>query len=742
MPLVHDFHSKNLNLPLPDKENFLQDDVERLIQTINTLDEKVAIKDASGRLDTTQLPDIVATLDKAGGVLHPTQIPPLVVQVEQATGKIPAGKLPAAGLTNKFEVSNQAGMLALKPTIGDVCHRLDNGGYFMLVDTPASLRSSWRELPQTAVASVNGKVGAVTGIAESGVNHDITDLTGLTGQLHLPVDGTDEMAAVTKRQLDKAGGGYVSQLIWHHNRSSIPDGYIVGDGQEVSQTMYASLYAEVVAKRVPVCTEAEWWANPAMRACYTLGAQAGMFRLPDYNGAVSGSIGAPFLRGSLPVDAQYKGWIQSNAAPNIKGSFDLRFAGTVASPWTIQVNNTGAFTGGGVTTINAAGIAAGPQINKTQATAFDASRSHASYGRTDAINGIVANEVRPNAIVGVYIIRFAGRALNAGAVDALALSTEVARLSTFRDEITKLGNTIGYELLDFGTMAINQRKVLPNPFGNNTPVICRAELYHDVLKKWISGAWTFNPVPNPPQSHGLYVAYSENEGIVLRTGNNALVSFTGASGATGDMTASYSTPSRIRVHVWNIGNDTTALELQRANVAKLSDLWLPYNDPRVLEYIEWPSDLILTGNLTQQPYELLVNIKPNAIHIKGLIRRFFKAPIVNPIGAAAAVIAANDLANTNNNWIFRVKKMLPGFSSVPRTYVRGICSVNNNQQDLGSPAATKPIIQAGFVTAFAGLNDDRELTTKPYKLNKAILGTPPGSTNANWFMFDGIISFV
>ncbi|EKK5568143.1 hypothetical protein PN823_004565 [Enterobacter hormaechei] len=750
MALVHDNHTKNLNLPLPDKDNFLQDDVERLIETINTLDEKVALRATDGKLDPAMLPDNAATL--TGGTLTPAQVPQLVVQVDPKTGKIPQSKLPPEGLTNILEASSQAAMLRLNATIGDVARRIDTNSYFMLIGSPSTERASWRELPQTAVYSVNGKVGAVTGIAASGVNHDITDLTGLTGQLHLPVDGSDDMAAVTKRQLDKAGGGYVTQVIWHHNRHAIPDGYIIGDGQEVSQTTFASLYAEVVAGRVPVCTEAEWWANPGKRGCYTQGATAGMFRLPDYNGVQNGSYAAPFLRGSYPTDQQYAGWMQQNAAPNITGSFDLRFAGTVASPWTIQTGVSGAFTYGAATNISAVGLAAGPSINKTQGTTFNANRSNAAYGRADSITNVVSGEVRPNAVVGVYIIRFAGRALNAGAIDALSLSTEVGKLSTFRDQITKLGNTIGYELVDFGAIAVGSRTVKPNPFGNNTPVICVAEI--KIGNKWANTGWAYQtatttPINLPAGGFGVRGHYSEGEGIVVQVGNQDFVANTTSGGASTNATPLKGTTSTVscRVHVWNIGTDTTALTLQRAEVAKLSDLWLPGNDPRVLEYIEWPNDMVFgEGNSQVSPGELLVNIKPNAIQVKGIVRRPFKAALsYNTPGLTAAQVSANYITNSTTRRVLRVKKMLPGFTTIPRCYGTGVVDQQVISVKSWNPGATASALPAlstiatGRSMVYCGMNDGAHITYPANYLN--VLYVSEVLADHGWYIFDIVIPF-
>ncbi|EAB4417282.1 hypothetical protein D7B12_17785 [Salmonella enterica] len=747
MPVVHDNHSKNLNLPLPDKDNFLQDDVERLIETINTLDAKVATKAADGKLDPAQLPNVAATLE--GGVLNHTQVPPRVVQVEQATGKIAASKLPQEGLTNTFIASSQATMLTLKATLGDICKRLDTNSYFILANYPPTDRFAWRELPLTAVSSINGRSGALTNIAESGVNHDITDLTGLTGQLHLPVDGTDEMAAVTRRQLDKAGGGYVSQVVWHHNRTNIPDGYLIGDGQEVSETLLASLYAEVQAGRVPVCTEAEWWANPGKRGCYTLGATPGMFRVPDYNGVQSGSFAAPFLRGSYQSDEQYKGWMQQNAAPNIKGTFQIRKIGAGG------VNTyglTGAFTAPTLTTgtplTNLANQTGTTSSSLPEVLTLDASLANQAYGRVDGITKVITGEVRPNAVVGCYIIRFAGRALEAGAVDPVATAT---KLQTLYADVKKLNNTVGYELIDFGNIALSSRTVKPNPFGNLTPVVAIAEVKLP-SGKWINTGWAYQTAVTSPAvpsgGYGVQAHFVEGEGIVVQVGSLAFTANSASGGASGVITTPINTGTMpCRVHVWNLGKDTTQLTLAREAVSKLSDLWLPANDPRVLEYIEWPSDVVFSeagiGNQVS-PGELLVNIKSNAIQIKGILRRPFKASLPTATVGTGAVTAtvsdANYKANALNHRVFKIKKMLPGFTSIPRCYGTGLIDfviTGFKAQDATKTITTVP---SGRAILYCGMNDGAHLRFPAEYLNCMTISDFPVQ-DFSWYIFDCVVPF-
>lgn len=84
------------------------------------------------------------------------------------TGKVPVAQLPAAVITDTFVVASQSAMLALAAERGDVAIRTDlNKSFILATDNPGTL-ADWKELlsPTDAVSSVNGRVGAVTGLAE------------------------------------------------------------------------------------------------------------------------------------------------------------------------------------------------------------------------------------------------------------------------------------------------------------------------------------------------------------------------------------------------------------------------------------------------------------------------------------------------------------------------------------------------------------------------------------------------
>jgi len=89
--------------------------------------------------------------------------------------KIPSAQLPAIAITDTFPVASQAAMLALTAEVGDIAVRTDLNKTFILKIAGASTLANWQELltPTDSVLNVNGRTGAVTGLAEdSAVVHN------------------------------------------------------------------------------------------------------------------------------------------------------------------------------------------------------------------------------------------------------------------------------------------------------------------------------------------------------------------------------------------------------------------------------------------------------------------------------------------------------------------------------------------------------------------------------------------
>lgn len=416
---IVDKKTPRLGLLLPNADNFLQDDVERLIQSFDLLDVLVVMRDqTTGKIADDQLSEVIARLD-AQGKIATSALPSSVVQ-KGADGKIDSSVLPSIAIIDSFPVPNEASMLGLQCERGDIAIRTDLGRSFILTDLPPSKLSNWRELTSTNVTSVNGQVGAVTGLAASGANNDITSLNALSGPLRLGGDAAGDYDAVTFRQLRAASGGsggasmngvmnnFIGAIEWFNgSRAKIPAGYIPADGQKVLKTAAPDLWAAVNNSVLTSTNEATWQGNRNTRACYAYDTSTTEFRVPDLNGQQTGSITGVFLRGhSAAAEAQSGavGEMRVNAAPNINGTIS-----SIASDLSIGTffSGTGAFK---IEARNENRII-NPQVVGSSASAwakFDASLSNAAYGRDSAA------EVRPNSAVGIWIIRASGSFTAAG----------------------------------------------------------------------------------------------------------------------------------------------------------------------------------------------------------------------------------------------------------------------------------------------------------------------------------------
>lgn len=362
--------------------------------------------------------------------------------------------------------------------------------------------------------------------------HNLSDVSSVS-------QSRANLSVYSKEEVDKKTGRYVGEVFWHTNRTYLVNGTIPGDGQLLSRTVYADLFAEVVAGRVPVVSESNWIANPANRGAYTLGDGSTTFRLPDYNGRYDvNSITAPVLRGDGGLTT---GIIQQNALPNIIATANLRggaaysTSATTIGPIVSAAGAASITQSGGTGSNNTWGLSS---VTKTyDLFKIDLSTYSSVYGR-DA-----TTEARMNAVVGCYVVVFAGAVKNEGSFDALNLATDLASLTT---RVIALEGDRGYALIQTASdMALNSRVVLDNPFGNNTPVITQCEILHNTAG-WTTTPWFYSS----PNSYGTTSAYVDGEGIAIRTGSTAYVGLSKNSGASKEFTADYKTPSPIRVHVW------------------------------------------------------------------------------------------------------------------------------------------------------------------------------------------------
>lgn len=334
-------------------------------------------------------------------------------------------------------------------------------------------------------------------------------------------------------------GDAVLDVKWLTKRSPMRTGYAAGDGQYLSRALYPDAIAAIQASLVPVCSDAEWLADPAKRGCFTLGDGFTTFRVPDYNGMQPGSYGPVYLGGGSAAS----GAILRDRIQDITGSFQRDAGCGVLNP---QAVVTGAFKQGAARSyINASTNASGYDIG------FDASL----VART-------GDTTRPITAEGCLAIKLFGAVQNAGSADAAALATAVAdiaaRVVVLESKVTALEQRKSTCLVNaIGTGAphetvvtqiptnivTNTRYVIPNPFGNNTPVQCIAEVKQG--DKWFAAGWLFT---GANQSYGVSAGYVQGEGIVLQTARSYLTSSgVDGGGVGGQQSSATSLPCRVFV---------------------------------------------------------------------------------------------------------------------------------------------------------------------------------------------------
>ncbi|KNC91308.1 hypothetical protein [Trabulsiella odontotermitis] len=100
-------------------------------------------------------------------------------------------------------------------------------------------------------------------------------------------------------------------------------------------------------------------------------------------------------------------------------------------------------------------------------------------------------------------------------------------------------------------MALSQRKVLANPFGNNQPVEVIAEILRTDLTgqaRWGDSGWIYSA-----GGYGAKGSYMEGEGIVVQCGNNSMGNTSTQTGTPHQITATTAVNNvPVRVHVRKI----------------------------------------------------------------------------------------------------------------------------------------------------------------------------------------------
>lgn len=134
-------------------------------------------------------------------------------------GKVPEAQLPSIVISDFLgDVASQAAMLALVGQRGDWTIRTDLGSAFILTGEPSSVLANWKQLPTPAdlVSSVNGRTGAVTGLAEqSTLVNEVARATAEEADIRLDfaaADATETAARIAGDALDLKRAANLSDL--------------------------------------------------------------------------------------------------------------------------------------------------------------------------------------------------------------------------------------------------------------------------------------------------------------------------------------------------------------------------------------------------------------------------------------------------------------------------------------------------------------------------------------------------
>lgn len=256
-------------------------------------------------------------------------------------------------------------------------------------------------------------------------------LRGVDSSFILGADGANPTEAVTVRQMQQAISavssasginGVMSTFIgdvswWHGEPSKLPTAYSAPSGQLLLRSDYPEVWSLISAGAFKSVTDALWNSNVVNRGMFstgtvTTGANAN-FRMPDYNGAVSGTPSGVFMRGAQ--SGMLPGEMRSSAIPNFKGEASINLSGVANIG--VQLSSGGVLADrSAVTNLmqNASGIQAAGSGN----TGFKIDGSRASAVYQDGVT-----EVRPSSVSGTWIMRMKG---NFSAQTSFAVMISVA----------------------------------------------------------------------------------------------------------------------------------------------------------------------------------------------------------------------------------------------------------------------------------------------------------------------------
>jgi len=187
---------------------------------------------------------------------------------------------------------------------------------------------------------------------------------------------------------------HVGEAVSWETRAYYPPNCLPRDGQLVNRADWPELWAW--AQKTTPISDAAWLADVTKRGSYSTGDGTTTFRLPDWNGAQSGSIPAVFFRGGTGSADMT---MRDSGLPDIVGQLNPVYSDVGL----FDAASGSLFLTGSAKT----SVASLPNIAQTgvggRATllGFSAGRSWNGYGR-------ITGEVAPRQVSGVWLVRASG----------------------------------------------------------------------------------------------------------------------------------------------------------------------------------------------------------------------------------------------------------------------------------------------------------------------------------------------
>lgn len=107
---------------------------------------------------------------------------------------------------------------------------------------------------------------------------------------------------------------------------------------------------------------------------------------------------------------------------------------------------------------------------------------------------------------------------------------------------------LDYALLDVGPVVGNSRYMFDNPFGNDVPVICIAEVWAGA---WAVSGWIHAQAGGGIGGIGVNASYIEGQGVCIQTGYTAVL-VEGAQSGSGHPGGGTKWNVQCRVHIWRV----------------------------------------------------------------------------------------------------------------------------------------------------------------------------------------------